>query len=118
MAKGPRVTVPSSYESSNVAEHPDRGRIEALMDKNLAVRIRSERSASYWFAASLWGMSGLVVGALMGAAFMFTSMRAAVPVALEAQSQAIAQERGRQQAESRHEQVTNDSSNSSSQSAP
>jgi hypothetical protein len=37
------------------------------MDQKLfAQRIRSERSAAYWFAASLWGFSGLILGALMG----------------------------------------------------
>src|ERR1700761_8566922 len=87
-------TVRFSSDDHVVTDHPDKGRLEALHDQNLFHRIRSERSASYWFAASLWGMSGLVIGALMGAFFMYTSMRAAVPVALEAQSQAIAQERG------------------------
>ena len=29
-------------------------------------RIKSERASAYWFAASLWGVTGLVLGALLG----------------------------------------------------
>ncbi|GAM97218.1 hypothetical protein U91I_00843 [alpha proteobacterium U9-1i] len=53
-------------------DHPDRGRIEALMDQNLfRMHIRRERSSAYWFAATLWGVSGLVLGALLGGFMMF-----------------------------------------------
>ena len=58
-------------------------RMEALFDQNMfQMHIRRERSSAYWFAASLWGMSGLIIGGLMGAAIMFTSMHASIPLAL------------------------------------
>lgn len=54
-------------EDHQVTDHPARANLEALMDQKLfAQRIRSERSAAYWFAASLWGVSGLVMGAILG----------------------------------------------------
>jgi hypothetical protein len=50
-----------------VTDHPDRNRLEAIMDQKLfSQRIRSERAGAYWFAASLWGVSGLVMGAILG----------------------------------------------------
>jgi hypothetical protein len=118
MAKGRDIRIKPVDEERGVVDHPARGQMQVLYDKELFERtIRRERSSSYWFAASLWGMSGLVVGALLGAAFMFTSMRAAVPVALEAQSQAIAQERGRQAAE-QHRPLTGDENSTPSQTNP
>ncbi|MBL8530898.1 MAG: hypothetical protein JNK94_04115 [Hyphomonadaceae bacterium] len=55
-----------------VHDHPARAGLEALMDQKLFLqRIRSERASAYWFAASLWGVSGLVLGALLGGFMMF-----------------------------------------------
>jgi hypothetical protein len=54
-------------EDRQVHDHPDRGRLEALMDQKLFhQRIKSERASAYWFAASLWGVTGLVLGAFLG----------------------------------------------------
>jgi hypothetical protein len=55
-----------------VTDHPDRNRMEAIMDQKLFwQRIKSERASAYWFAASFWGVGGLVVGALLGGYMMF-----------------------------------------------
>jgi hypothetical protein len=63
---------PVDEDTHQVQDHPDRGRIEALMDQNLfRMHIRRERSSAYWFAATLWGVSGLVLGALLGGFMMF-----------------------------------------------
>lgn len=54
-------------EDHQVHDHPDRGRLEALMDQKLFLqRIKSERASAYWFAASLWGVTGLAMGAILG----------------------------------------------------
>lgn len=54
-------------EESQVTDHPARANLEALMDQKLFLqRIKSERSAAYWFAASLWGVTGLALGAILG----------------------------------------------------
>ncbi len=55
-----------------VTDHPDRNRLEAIMDQKLFwQRIKSERSSAYWFAASVWGVGGLIIGALLGGYMMF-----------------------------------------------
>ena len=54
-------------DEERVTDHPARAGLEALMDQKLFhQRIRSERASAYWFAASLWGVTGLVMGALLG----------------------------------------------------
>ena len=50
-----------------VHDHPARAGLEAIMDQKLFhQRIKSERSSAYWFAASLWGVTGLIMGAILG----------------------------------------------------
>ncbi len=54
-------------EVTHITDHPARANLEAIMDQKLfAQRIKSERASAYWFAASLWGVTGLAVGAAMG----------------------------------------------------
>jgi hypothetical protein len=54
-------------DDHQVHDHPARAGLEAIMDQKLfAQRIRSERASAYWFAASLWGVTGLALGAMMG----------------------------------------------------
>jgi hypothetical protein len=54
-------------DDHQVTDHPARASMEALTDQKLfAQRIKSERASAYWFAASLWGVTGLAIGALMG----------------------------------------------------
>jgi hypothetical protein len=63
---------PRASRQHQVTDHPDRGRLEAIMDQKLFwQRIKSERASAYWFAASVWGVGGLVVGALLGGYMMF-----------------------------------------------
>jgi len=65
-SKGTR-TIRSVDDDHQVTDHPARAGLEALMDQKLFhQRIRSERASAYWFAASLWGVSGLVMGAILG----------------------------------------------------
>lgn len=69
---GRPIKVSPVDEDPHVQDHPDRGRIEALFDQNLfRMHIRRERSSAYWFAASLWGLSGLVMGAILGGYMMY-----------------------------------------------
>lgn len=67
--KGEFLTV---EDATQVQDHPERGRIEALFDQNLfRLQVRRERSAAFWMAASIWGTGGLVIGALIGGFMMF-----------------------------------------------
>lgn len=51
------------------------------MDQKLfAQRIKSERSAAYWFAASLWGVTGLALGAFMGVFLTILVQTGSVPL--------------------------------------
>jgi len=57
----------SPVDEASVTDHPARANLEALMDQKLFhQRIRSERASAYWFAASLWGVTGLILGAFLG----------------------------------------------------
>lgn len=65
-SKGTRTIKPVD-EDHQVTDHPARAGLEAIMDQKLFhQRIKSERASAYWFAASLWGVTGLALGALLG----------------------------------------------------
>jgi len=65
-AKGSRTIKPVD-DDHQIHDHPSRAGLEALMDQKLFhQRIKSERASAYWFAASLWGFTGLIMGAFLG----------------------------------------------------
>jgi hypothetical protein len=53
-------------------------------DRAMRALLRRERASAYWFAASKWGMSGLVIGMLLGAGLMYFASIAALPIAQDA----------------------------------
>ena len=68
------------------------GRVEALYDQNLfRLQIQRERSGAFWFAASLFGISGLVMGICFGAYMMYVSYVGLTPTVRDTlvQGQAI-----------------------------
>ncbi len=70
------------------------GRVEALFDQNLfRMHMQRERSSSFWFAASIFGISGLVIGACLGAYMMYVSTVSSLPVAVDAVARGMAVER-------------------------
>ncbi|GIK48609.1 MAG: hypothetical protein KJZ75_05005 [Hyphomonadaceae bacterium] len=89
-------------DDHQVHDHPARAGLEALMDQKLfAQRIKSERSSAYWFAASLWGVSGLVLGGILGAYMMYVAMDSSLPLASEAVTRGMAVEQARQSVNNR-----------------
>jgi hypothetical protein len=64
-------------------------------------RIKSERSAAYWFAASIWGVTGLVLGGILGAFMMYTAMDSSLPLASEAVTRGMAVEQARRSVDNR-----------------
>lgn len=89
-------------EDHQVHDHPARAGLEALMDQKLfAQRIKSERSSAYWFAASLWGVTGLVLGGILGAYMMYVAMDSSLPLASEAVTRGMAVEQARQSVNNR-----------------
>jgi hypothetical protein len=68
-------------DDHQVHDHPARAGLEAIMDQKLFhQRIKSERSAAYWFAASLWGVTGLALGALLGVFLTITVQTGSTPL--------------------------------------
>jgi hypothetical protein len=89
-------------DDHQVHDHPARANLEAIMDQKLfAQRIKSERSSAYWFAASLWGVTGLVLGGILGSYMMFVAMDSSLPLASEAVSRGMAVEQARQRVDDR-----------------
>lgn len=67
-------------DDRQVTDHPARASMEALTDQKLfAQRIKSERASAYWFAASLWGVTGLAMGALLGVVLTMMVQTGSVP---------------------------------------
>lgn len=64
---GKTIRLTPVEDDHQVTDHPARANLEALMDQKLfAQRIKSERASAYWFAASLWGVTGLALGGVIG----------------------------------------------------
>jgi hypothetical protein len=104
---GKTIRLNPADDDHQVHDHPDRGRIEALMDQKLfAQRIKSERASAYWFAASLWGVTGLVMGGILGAYMMFVAMDSSLPLASEAVTRGMAVEQARQSVNDREPLLT------------
>lgn len=92
--------VDDDRREAEVHDLPERGRIEALFDQNLfRMHLRRERASAYWFAATLWGLSGLITGGLIGSYLTLRTADAFMPVAMESMTRGMAVERGRQNAE-------------------
>lgn len=72
-----------------------------LEEKLLRDQFRRERSSAYWFAASTWGIAGLVIGACAGAYMMYVASVATLPVAQDAISRGMAMQEIQTQAERR-----------------
>jgi len=78
------------------------GRAEALFDQNLfRMHIQRERAAAFWFAASVWGVSGLVIGACLGAYMMFVAYTGMTPTVRDNITAGMSIENARQTVESR-----------------
>jgi hypothetical protein len=77
---GKTIRISPVEDDTQVHDHPARANLEAIMDQKLfAQRIRSERASAYWFAASLWGVTGLVIGAILGGFMTFMVYTSTAP---------------------------------------
>lgn len=73
----------------------------SLEERLLRDQFRRERSSAYWFAASTWGIAGLVLGACAGAYMMYVASVATLPVAQDAISRGMAMQEIQRQADDR-----------------
>lgn len=74
-------------------------RQEELEERQWRAHVRRERSSAYWFAATKWGMAGLVAGIIMGGIGMYYATIATLDVAGEAVTKGSIIERLRQEQE-------------------
>ena len=66
--------------------------------------VRRERSSAYWFAATKWGILGLVTGMILGGVGMFYASISTIDMAQEAVTKGAIVERLRQEREARNDQ--------------
>jgi hypothetical protein len=79
-------------------------RIEIEGDRQLSreerdwkLLMRRERSGAYWFAATKWGIAGLVIGMVLGGAGMYYASLATLDLAQDAVTKGAIVERLRQE---------------------
>ncbi|MBL8549827.1 MAG: hypothetical protein JNJ73_07560 [Hyphomonadaceae bacterium] len=58
----------------------DTRQLPTFEEKMLRDRIRRERAGAYWFAATKWGIVGIIFGILIGAGVMYAASIATVPM--------------------------------------
>ena len=68
-------------------------------EREWKAHLKRERSGAYWFAATKWGMLGLVVGMLLGGAGMYYASIATLDLAQDAVTKGAIVERLRQEQE-------------------
>jgi hypothetical protein len=69
----------------------DPRRADAMFEERiLRAQFKRERSSAYWFAASTWGIGGLVIGACLGAYMMHVAQVSLLPTAVNAVAQGMA----------------------------
>jgi hypothetical protein len=83
-ARPVKLTPVDEEHRGRLADLGEQGRMDALFDQNLfRMHVRRERSSAYWFAASIWGICGLVIGACMGAYMMYVAYVGITPTVRE-----------------------------------
>jgi hypothetical protein len=84
-AKRPLTLAPVEEARGYGAHLPTHQAMDQRADEHaVRVVIRRERASAYWFAAAKWGMSGLFIGMILGAAMMYTATFSALPIAQDA----------------------------------
>ena len=77
----------------------DFDRPNPLDERQWRTHIRRERSSAYWFAATKWGILGLVAGMILGGVGMYFASISTIDMAQEAVTKGAIVERLRQEQE-------------------
>jgi hypothetical protein len=77
----------------------DYDRAASREDRDWRSQVRRERSSAYWFAATKWGMLGLIIGMILGGGGMYVASIATLPMAQEALFKGAAMRDAQQRAE-------------------
>ncbi|MGE0044682.1 MAG: hypothetical protein AB7J28_00450 [Hyphomonadaceae bacterium] len=70
-----------------------------LEERILRSQIQRERASAYWFAATKWGIAGLVAGICIGGYVMYVASVATLPLAQDALARGAAIQDARHQIE-------------------
>lgn len=70
-----------------------------LEERILRSQIARERASAYWFAATKWGIAGLVAGIVIGGYVMYVASVATLPIAQDALARGAAIQDARHQLE-------------------
>jgi hypothetical protein len=81
-------------------------RMSAQEEREWKAHLRRERSGAYWFAATKWGMLGLVSGMILGGLGMYYASTATLDLAQDAVTKGAIVERLRQEQERQSTPVT------------
>lgn len=93
---------PQSYQAPRPDN--DHDRLTAQEERQWRSHVRRERSSAYWFAATKWGILGLVVGAILGGVGMYYASISTIDMAQEAVTKGAIVERLRQEREALEQQ--------------
>jgi hypothetical protein len=80
-------SVAQAYDMTPVQ---DPRRIDYYDERTIRSHVRRERSSAYWFAATKWGILGLIVGMVLGGGGMYVASIGTAAVNAESMSRAIA----------------------------
>lgn len=99
--RGGRLTPVDDDKHRNVHTLETRAYDPMFEERLLRAQFKRERSSAYWFAASTWGIGGLVIGACLGAYMMYAATVSTLPTAVNAVTQGMAVQEIQRQGESR-----------------
>lgn len=101
--KRPKIAaVDTDYRPTRV--ETDHDRLTAQEERQWRAHIRRERSSAYWFAATKWGIVGLVAGMILGGVGMYYASISTIDMAQEAVTKGAIVERLRQEREALNNQ--------------
>lgn len=100
-ARGSTPLAPVDDDKRNVHTLQARAYDPQFEEQLLRLQFKRERSSAYWFAASTWGIAGLIIGACMGAYMMYVATVATLPTAVNAVTQGMAVQEIQRQGETR-----------------
>ena len=101
-AKRPKIAAVDTDYRARAEPEPDRP--TAHEERQWRSHIRRERSSAYWFAATKWGILGLVAGMIVGGVGMFYASISTIDMAQEAVTKGAIVERLRQEREAINDQ--------------
>jgi len=89
----------SAVDNTGRRQEASEERVSAQEEREWRAHLRRERSSAYWFAATKWGMLGLIGGMILGGLGMYFASTATIDLAQDAVTKGAIVERLRQEHE-------------------